>query len=401
MMENASIIYGGYIVPWTLTIMILAILSWFFLSYAIYTANGGRRTAMWVFFLPAVFFSVLFSRMIYWYCHSEQYDGLASALTDMSVDGFAMLGVIPGVVLAAALVSALKLAKSFLGMLDGLSTGAGVGMGILYLTALFNAGCRGKVVVSNPEYQHLPFSSPITAAGGVTEYRFATFFFSFIVMFFISGICMEYYFNRKDHKGATSMLFLISFCSAEFVLDSTRYDAGFFRFNGFVSVLQIFAGITFILICLICGILAVKRNGFKWYYLLLWILMLAAEGVTGYLEYLVQRHGDMYVEIYTGMIISSLLTGIFAYLCYRSARKKETVAEAAADEEEAEETGTKSGRRSDDEFFGVAEAAESEDGIKKRQKHGTIVSLILAIAAAVMALATLVTVVISKKGKES
>ena len=401
MMETASIIIGGYIVPWTLTIMILAVFSWFFLSYAIYTANGGRRTAMWVFFIPAVFFSVLFSRILYWYCHSEQYDGLTGALTDISVEGFAMLGIIPGVVLAAALVTALKLDKSFLAMLDALSTGAGVGMGILYLTALFNAGCRGKVVVMNPEYQHLPFSSPITAAGGVQEYRFATFFFSFLVMFFISGICMEYYFNRKEHKGATTMVFLIAFCSSEFVLDSTRYDAGFFRFNGFVSVLQIFAGVVFLLILFISAVLAIKRNGFKWYYLVFWLMLLVAEGVTGYLEYYVQRHGDLYVEIYTGMIISSLITGVAAYLCYRTARKKE-IRVSEETENITDEESTESRKAGTEDIFDVEdEFGEVEESSKERKKHGTVVSLILAIAAAVMAVVGFVTLLLSRKGKKS
>ena len=129
--------------------------------------------------------------------------------------------------------------------------------------------------------------------------------------------------------------------------------------------------------------------------LLLWVLLFAAEGITGYLEYLVQRHGDMYVEIYTGMIISSLCTGIFAYLCYRTGRKKET--EVSEEKEEHKELRV----RSDEDLFDVEEEDESEAGIRKRKKHGTVVSLILTIAAAVMAVVGFVTLLLSRKGKKS
>ena len=38
--------------------------------------------------LPAaVFFSVVFCRLIHWYCHMEQYTGLLNALTDYSGGG--------------------------------------------------------------------------------------------------------------------------------------------------------------------------------------------------------------------------------------------------------------------------------------------------------------------------
>ncbi len=399
MIETASIIIGGYIVPWTLTIMILAILSWFFLSYAIYTAGGGKRIALWIFFLPAAFFSAVFARMIYWYCHSEQYDGIISALTDMSVDGFAMLGVLPGVMLAAAIVTALKLADSFAGLLDALAPGGGIGMGILYLTALFNAGCRGKIVVNNPEYQHLPFSSPITTAGGAVEYRFATFFFSFLVMVFIGSICMEYYFNMKEEKGATSILFLILFCSSEFVLDSTRYDAGFFRFNGFVSVLQIFAGVVMLSMLAGFGICMVKRHGFKWYYLPLWIFMLSSMGVTGYLEYLVQRHGDRFVVIYSLMIVSSMCMGVAAYVCYRLSRPDtDMVNEVKAVIREVKEAASK---EPEEDIFGLEEDELEADEMRtaKRKKHGTLLSIVLAAAAAVMAVFGFVTLLLSRKNR--
>ena len=81
-MEAIAIYSGSTIIYWSSIVICLAVAAWFALSYSLYTANGGNKDDMWIFLPIAVFLSVLFSRFIHWYCHTEQYSGMFSALSD-------------------------------------------------------------------------------------------------------------------------------------------------------------------------------------------------------------------------------------------------------------------------------------------------------------------------------
>ena len=58
--------------------------------------NGGSSTAMLLFFPLAIILSVPICRVIHWYCHFEQYNGIWGALTDYSTGSYCLPGALLG-----------------------------------------------------------------------------------------------------------------------------------------------------------------------------------------------------------------------------------------------------------------------------------------------------------------
>ena len=67
---------------------------------------------------------------------------------------------------------------------------------------------------------------------------------------------------------------------------------------------------------------AIKATGFKIAYPFMLFGMLASMGLTGYLEYLVQRHGDKALIIYAGMSASCILMAVFPLILFYLGNKK-------------------------------------------------------------------------------
>ena len=114
--------------------------------------------------------------------------------------------------------------------------------------------------------------------------------------------------RKKLRDGDVGLLFVLLYGACQIILDSTRYDSLFMRANGFVSLVQILglAGVVFAIV--IFSIRMVKARGFKWFYLLFWVALLALMGAAGYMEYYVQRHGDEAAFAYKNM--GACLAGI-------------------------------------------------------------------------------------------
>ncbi len=320
-MNPIAIIIDNRQIHWDVIIIALTIPAWFFRAHSLNAGGGGKRLATW-FWLPlAVVFGMFSSRMLYWYTHIEQYASLSEALADRSSTAFSMLGILPGIVLAAVTVRLMQLCKNLPALLDALAPATAMGMGLLYLTDLFNYNCRGKFLVESASLHHLPFASAVPGAGGDPEYRFATFFVSFLVLILISHLCTNFYYDRKREYGSTACMFLLLFSASEFILDSTRYDPEYFPFNGFVSILQIFSGVCILLLGIGWSIRALKKRGFHWYFVLLWLGLVVSMSATGILEYLVQRYSDQHTKIYTFMALSCLAMVVFPYILYSLGRK--------------------------------------------------------------------------------
>ncbi|MBR3525571.1 MAG: prolipoprotein diacylglyceryl transferase [Lachnospiraceae bacterium] len=329
-MNPIAIIIDNRQIHWDVILITLTIPAWFFRAHSLNAGSGGKRLATW-FWLPlAVVFGMFSSRMLYWYTHIEQYSSLSDALADRSSTAFSMLGILPGIVLAAVTVRLMQLCKNLPALLDALAPATAMGMGLLYLTDLFNYNCRGKFLVESPSLHHLPFASAVPGAGGEPEYRFATFFISFLVLILIAHLCTNFYYDRRREYGATACMFLLLFSASEFILDSTRYDPEYFPFNGFVSILQIFSGVSILLLGIGWSIRALKKRGFQWYFVLLWLGLAVSMTATGILEYLVQRYSDQHAKIYAFMALSCFAMVVFPYILYTLGRTKpepETVPE--------------------------------------------------------------------------
>jgi 4-hydroxythreonine-4-phosphate dehydrogenase len=81
-MNSVAIALGGALIYWSALIVCLGVAAWFFLSLSLNRSDGGQDGALWLLFPLAMLFSVLLSRLLHWYCHSEQYASLFAAMTD-------------------------------------------------------------------------------------------------------------------------------------------------------------------------------------------------------------------------------------------------------------------------------------------------------------------------------
>ena len=335
MMDPIAVYIGDVFIYWSALIVALAVCAWFCLSAAVYTAGGGRAIAMWVFLPLAWGLGLLLSRALHWYCHTEQYVSLTGALTDYAAGGYCMPGVLLGVVLAALLLRLVRLIPSAARLLDAAAPGAALGIALIRLSALFNTTCRGSIIITDPAYQRLPLASPIITASGAAEFHFATFFVQFLLLLVLTVLLLVFHLRRSGRPmkcgpgaGHTALLFLLLFSVTELVLDSTRYDSSFLRSNGFVSVVQICSALCVLAVLVFYSVCSVRGNKLRWYHWLLWTGYLASVGGTGYLEYLVQRHGDWYMACYGGMSACCALMALTVHILYRTvlSPKKEAAA---------------------------------------------------------------------------
>ena len=333
-MNNIAIIIDHIEITWSAILMGLIIPAWFFFAMAVYTADGkksGKRVlALWVFLPFAILFSFLFCRILYWYSHQSRFDGLLNALSSTDLDTFSILGIIPGIVLSAAIVRWFKLSNNLAAMLDALAPATAFGMGFLYLTCRYHQSCLGRIVITDERLISLPIVSMAVTGQGEIEYRPAIYFAGFVSMMIIGILSTVFYYRhsagQKNQKkqGATACFFLLFFSAAEFVLESARYDAGYFPFNGFVSIIQICVAAFILGVAIYFFIRAIKATGFKISYPFMLFGMLASMGLTGYLEYLVQRHGDKALIIYCGMSASCILMAVFPLILFYLGNKKST-----------------------------------------------------------------------------
>ncbi len=322
-MNNTSfIIYGALNISWAYVVVFLAIAAFFLLAYSIYTVREGRRRTLWIYLPIALLLSWLFARLIYWYSHKEQFGSLGAALTDFSPEGYAMTGILLGLVVAAWIIKKIGLIKKMSTFLDAICPGISLGMGLLYLTYLFNYRCRGKIEITEPRFCHLPFASRIPSNTGGTQYRVATFFLCAIAFLVISKFMASYYFTHRKIKGRTFSLFLFFYSAVLFLLDSTRYDADYFPFNGFVSIQQIVSGVTFLGFGIYHAVCCVRRKRFKWYHVILWVALLSCMTAAGLLEYMIQRWAENAPTYYIFMALSCIGMVIISYRMMLSAGNK-------------------------------------------------------------------------------
>lgn len=317
---NIEIYYSGIIIA-------LAIAAASALSCALYSPYAGNRRALWVMLPFALLFSLIFSRFIHWYCHAEQYTSLFGALTDYSGGSYVLPGAIFGIWLAAFLACKLGFTDSTASLLDAFAPGAALGVALIRLSALFNNSCRAKISVTNPALQRLPLAAPVYTNSG-SDYRFATFFVQFILMFviFIVLFCFCCNTGKKQMKrgvpanGHAARLFLLLYSAVELIMDSTRYDSSYMHFNGFVSIVQMLAAISILGLLIYYSLWSIRVNGLLFYHPLLWVGWLVTLAGVGFSEYLVQRHGDWYIKCYSAMAFSIILMCAIIIGLYKTCR---------------------------------------------------------------------------------
>ena len=267
---------------------------------------------------------IVFSRLCHWYARPDGYAGFLAAMTDYTSGDYALMGAFFGCFLAALLLRLVRLSRSLPEMLDSMSIGGAAGIAVGRLAAFFGTADRGQVV----KLQFLPFASPVVnAVSGATEYRFATFLYQSIFALILFLCLARFYLKnskrRSYRNGDTTLLFLLWYCASQVVLDSTRYDSLFFRWNGFVSIVQVLSAIAIVLVIVVFSSRLVKNRGFQVWYLGAWALIAGGIGLAGFMEYYVQRHGNAALFAYTLMSLSLVLTAGLTVLLYKAGRKRE------------------------------------------------------------------------------
>ena len=305
-----SILYSSdfLTVSYSGVLIALGTASCFCMTWSFFRAAGGKGRLL-CFFLPvSTPLSVFFSRLIHWYCHSEQYESIRAALTDYGAGGYVLTGVLLAILLAALFLTLFPCRAEIPLLLDCLAPGAVILFICIRLSSLFNSSCRSKITVSDPSFQRLPFAAAFTDAAGNIEYRFATFFAE--VCFFAVLLAVLLVFlarestaavNNQNRRGRVWLQFLNWICAIEVLADSTRFDSSFTRLNGFVSVVQTVSGVLMLAVLLISTVRTVRADRLRLRHVLIWLFWLLSLGGAGISEYLVQRHGDWYLSCYLFM----------------------------------------------------------------------------------------------------
>lgn len=310
-MEKIAFINGGTFVYWSSIVLTLAAVASIALFAALYLWKSKNGMAMCLTIPVAVFLAVVLGRFVHWYCRTDSYDSLQTAMSDYTWGAYALVGAFAGCILAACIMRLVRASRNLPQMLDCMAIAGGVGIAVGRLSALFNASDRGQIVA---ESWGLPFAYPVTnAVSGAVENRLATFMLQSLSTAVIVALIVLYMLicalrRKKLRDGDVSLLFLLMYGACQIILDSTRYDSLFLRSNGFVSLVQIVGLIALLTAIVTFSVRMVMARGFKWYAIVFWVLQLALMGGAGYMEYYVQRHGDQAAFAYS--VMAPCLLGI-------------------------------------------------------------------------------------------
>lgn len=316
-MDKVAFAFEGGYIYWSAVVVALAVLTaaLAFLALAASAGIKSRRALLYV--LLAVVLSLVFGRLVHWYCRHEQYESFLAAMTG-SAGGFSMLGVLAGCAAAGFLAGGRpSRGGTPLRLLDCAAVAGMLGLAVGRLSALFTVGDRGWIIFERD--LGLPLSAQVVnSATGAAEPRFATFMFQSgeaLIFALVLGLVFFRPPLRPARRDGDTALFALALWGAgELVMDSTRYDALYLRSNGFVSVVQIAAVLCLVFVLAVFSRRSIRARGMSKLNFALWGACLACVGLAGYMEYYVQRHGNAYVFCYLLMSLAMLgfLAVIFA-----------------------------------------------------------------------------------------
>lgn len=325
-MDKIAIIAGDSVIYWNSIILTLAAATAICFFLAFYIGKCGNAVAGFGAVPLSLFCGIILARFVHWYSRADSYSGFRAAMTDYTSGGYALLGVFAGCLLAAAVLRLLFLHRNLPEMLDCMSLAGLAGIAVGRLASFFNASDRGNVLEN---IHSLPFAWPVTnTVSGAVEYRLATFVLQAAVALALFVVLTLFYTcgKKRPKDGDTFLLFLLLYGASQVVLDSTRYDSLFFRSNGFVSIVQVFAALALGFAIVAFSVRMVKARGFRFWMVPLWILIAGFIGGAGFMEYYVQRRGNEAVFAYSVMsgclaavIVLTLLVRLLAVTKEREA----------------------------------------------------------------------------------
>ena len=220
-------------------------------------------------------------------------------------------------------------------LLDAAAPGLSLSLAFVRLSELFNNSGRSRITVQKPLFQRLPFAVPVTDSSGAVSWSLAAFFLSFLALLIITVVLVRLYLRYRrfplvdgsNPNGNVFRLFLLLWGATEVIVDSVRNDSCLMHFTflkqlnpyaSFVSLGQVFAGVTILCVLIRFTVVRVRGRGWSWGLVLGWLLFLASLFGAGFLgEYRVQRTAN-YALCYAIMAASLILLTAVILLVYRS-----------------------------------------------------------------------------------
>lgn len=302
-LETVTAVYSGNLrIGYGIIIAVMSFISSWCMTYCLACAGkeefwkrAKRFVLLVIYALSSVILAGFFGRLIHWYSHYESYESFSKAFENVS-GRYHEAGIIFGFVVSAALCTLLSAKELRRKVMHACASGQMLFMTLVSLVSMFSDSDRGKAVITDPAYQGLPFSCITYLSDGSSQYRTAVFFWKFMLLGVITVISLILYF-----RGRSALETYVCYFAAMALLDSARYDASFLRSNGFVSLMQIVAGVFLIITLTVSVIRSARARGFHIYHVLFILAFISGLSLTGYMEYYVQRHGNLYPYCYSIM----------------------------------------------------------------------------------------------------
>jgi len=272
--------------------------------------------------------AILCSRIVYWYCCPEQFDGFVSAILSLGDGGYSLTGAIIGVLLAAVAVRLVHISNDLPTLLDCLAPGSALCIAVGRMGGFFSNDDKGNYIFTDSRFQRLPFA--VLVQDSVTEsaeWRFASFFWESLAGYAIFFLLLFFVLQplKKDNrcKGDIFMAFLSLFGATQATLESTRYDALHMRSNGFVSMMQLTALIMLLIPLVYYSIKNIRTEKNSKTIIIPGSVSLLCISGAGAAEYFIQRKAAHAIMIYPAQFAMLFAVCIITLLLYmRTCRAK-------------------------------------------------------------------------------
>ena len=318
-MSSIAFIIGDHAVYWNSLMLFLGAAAAAMLFCGAYAYQGGELSTAVLLLPPMLLLSILLARLFHWYSLPNSYSGFADAMTDYSSGGYALTGVFAGCLLCILLAGVFSRKKILLILLDSAVLAAAGGIAVGRMAGMFESADKGQIISS---IQGLPISYPvINSVTGIQEYRFAAFFWQAVIAALLFAVLILLLLKHSE-DGTLFTVFSVVYSASQIVLDSTRYDSLYFRFNGFVSVVQIICAVALAAALITISVCYIKKHEFHKLLVPVWLLSACFFGGAGFMEYYVQRHGSKALMAYSIMSVCLIGITVIIFLLYKQYKRK-------------------------------------------------------------------------------
>ena len=249
-MHKIAFIIGERFVYWTPIMLAFGLAAAVCMFLAIHLGHTGKATCAFLAVPLSIILALVFGRLVYWFCVPTGYNSIVLALTDFGTEGFALAGIVVGCVLSAGLMRLVGLCDDLPAMLDSMSLAGLFGLAVGRLNHFFNEG--GLSAAAERQIPVFVYQALSCAA----------LFVGLLIFFLILG---------RKRAGDTCLFACLLYGMTQVLLGGLRADALVLPFGGGLALAQI-SGYALVMLAVVATMVKLFGNqGFKWWYLCLWI----------------------------------------------------------------------------------------------------------------------------------